>query len=124
MAGINVKFALSGTSAQFSEKSYRLYKVGFTSAIIVCALTIIYMISMNYIIYVNDAQLSGGTAIMSIATILNLAFTMPFYRAVNRDSKAGPAVDYISYLPVVNQGLFIVLCLLFFYNGYLRYGNV
>jgi hypothetical protein len=124
MAGINVKFALSGTSAQFSEKSYRLYKVGFTSAIIVCALTIIYMIYMNYIIYVNDAQLSGGTAIMSIATILNLAFTMPFYRAVNRDSKAGPAVDYISYLPVVNQGLFIVLCLLFFYNGYLRYGNV
>jgi hypothetical protein len=123
MAGINVKFALSGTSAQFSEKSYRLYKIGFTSGNIVCAFAIIYMIYMIYMIYVNDAQLSGGTPIMSIAVILNIAFTMPFYRAMSRDSKAGPAVEYISYLPVVNQGLYTVLFLLVLYNGYLRYGN-
>jgi hypothetical protein len=123
MSGVNVKFALTGTSAKFSERSYRLYKVGFASANIVCAFAIIYMIHMNYMIYVNDAQLSGGTAIMSIATLLNLACTMPFYRAMNRDSKAGPAAEYISYLPMVNQGLYLVLCLLFFYNGYLRYGN-
>jgi hypothetical protein len=120
MSVINVKFARLGTSFQFSEKSYRLYKVRFTSAIIVCAFTIIYMI---YMIYVNEAQLGGGAAIMSITTILNLAFTMPVYLAMNRDSEAGPAVEHISYLAVINYGLYLVLCLLFFYNGYLRYGN-
>ena len=124
MAGINVKFALSGTSAQFSEKSYRLYKVGFTSANIVCAFAIIYTIYLIYMIYVNNVQLSGGPAIVGITFILNVAFTMPFYRAVNRDSKAGPAVDYISYLPVVNRVLVTVLFPLVLYDGYLRYGNV
>jgi len=81
------------------------------------------MIYMNYIIYVSGPQLSGGTPIVGITIILNVAFTMPFYRAMSRDSKAGPAVEYISYLPVVNQGLLTVLFLLVLYNGYLRYGN-
>ena len=124
MSVINVKFALLGTSFQFSEKSYRLYKVRFTSAIIVCAFTIIYMIYMIYMIYVNDAQLSGGPAIVGITLILNVAFTMPFYRTMYRNSKAGPAVDYISYLPVVNRVLVTVLLPLVLYDGYLRYGNV
>jgi hypothetical protein len=121
MSGINVKFALTGITSQFSEKSYRLYKVGFTSANIVCAFAITYMI---YMIYVNDAQLSGGPAIVGITFILNVAFTMPFYRNMYRDSKAEPTVDYISYLPVVNRVLVTVLFPLVLYDGYLRYGNV
>lgn len=119
MTRINVKLALVGTIFQFSEKSYRLYKVGFTSAIIACAFIIIYMI---YVIYMNDAQLSGG-AIVGIVMILNLACAMPVYMVMNRGSKAGPAVEYISYLPLVHSGLYLVICLLIFYNGYLLYGN-
>jgi hypothetical protein len=124
MSGINVKFALTGRTSQFSEKSYRLYKVGFTSANIASAFAIIYMIYMIYMIYVNDAQLSGGPAIVGITLILNVAFTMPFYRTMFRDSKAEPTVDYISYLPVVNRVLITVLFPLVLYDAYLRYGNV
>jgi hypothetical protein len=124
MSGINVKFALTAITSQFSEKSYRLYKIGFTSANIVCAFAIIYMIYMNYMNYVNDSQLSGRTPIVGITLILNFAFTMPFYRTMYRKSKAGPTVDYISYLPVVNRVLVTVLFPLVLYDGYLRYGNV
>jgi hypothetical protein len=124
MSGINVKFARTGIVSQFSENSYRLYKAGFTSANIVCAFGIIYMIYVNYINYVNDSQLGSSPLIVSITILLNLAFTMPFYRTMYRDSKAGPAVDYISYLPVVNRVLVTVLFPLVLYDGYLRYGNV
>jgi len=120
MNRIKVKLALVGTIFQFSEKSYSLYKVGFTSAIIACAFIIIHMI---YVIYVTDAQLSSS-AIVGIVMVLNLTGAMPVYLSMNRDSKAEPSVEYISYLPAVHLGLLIVICLLIFYNGYLLYGNV
>jgi drug/metabolite transporter (DMT)-like permease len=119
MTSINVKLALVGTVFQFSEKSYSFYKVGFTSAIIACAFITLHMI---YVIYVTDAQLSNS-AIVGIVMIINLTGAMPVYLAMNRDSKAEPSVEYMSYLPAVHLGLLLVICLLMFYNGYLRYGN-
>jgi hypothetical protein len=115
MTSINVKLALVGTIFQFSEKSYRRYKIGFTSAIIVCVVAILALV------FTNSTQLSSG-AIPGIAVFLNAVCSVPAYLAMNRDAKAGPTVEYISYLPVVHFGFLLVLCLLIFYNIYLRYG--
>jgi hypothetical protein len=115
MTNINVKLALVGTTFQFSEKSYRLYKVGFTSAIIVCVVAILALA------FTNSAQLSSG-AIPGIAIFLNAVCSVPAYLAMNRDSKVGPTVEYISYLPVVHFLSLLVLCLHIFYNIYLQYG--
>jgi len=111
---ISVRLALVGTILLFSEKSYRLYRIGYMCGIIVCA------ISIPAMIYMNNARLSlGGT--YSLLLISQSVMLILVSLIMKRDFQA-KAAEYVSYLPVIHLGLLVGLSLLYFYNGYLRYG--
>ncbi|MFT4719265.1 MAG: YGL010W-like membrane protein [Candidatus Azotimanducaceae bacterium] len=116
MTEITVKLAVVGTVFCSPKRTYSFYRMGYTSAIIVCFVAILALI------FTSSTQLSH-VAIMSIAGCSNLALTIPVSMRMTRVYSANDAPDHVTYLPLIHFCIFLGLCLLFFYNGYLLYGN-
>jgi hypothetical protein len=117
MTSISVKLAPVGATFQFSEKSYRLFKIVYIGSIVVCALFI------PAIILENNARPSSPRILLLFLASNFICLITNAFLASHAVKGEGDSTAKVSYLPAINLGLMFTLLLLIFYNAYLKYGG-